>query len=182
LLHKEQKKARYVRRRPEIIASVKAWRAANRERHRAWNRAWKAKHPEKSRAWTEQNRDKVRSYGRRYCSTAKAKRSAYGKAYHAAHPDKALESVHRRRCRLAGGVPVPITRAHMLLLREAQDHCCRYCGTLLLAGQTHLDHRTPLARGGTHEPSNVCLACARCNLKKSTMTEPEFLVRMREVV
>jgi len=74
----------------------------------------------------------------------------------------------------------PITRAHMLLLREAQGDACRYCRTPLVKGATHLDHRTPLARGGAHEPANVCLACASCNLKKHAMTEAEFLTRLGE--
>jgi 5-methylcytosine-specific restriction endonuclease McrA len=73
----------------------------------------------------------------------------------------------------------PITHMHLQLLREAQDHRCRYCRVPLVKGATHLDHRTPLSRGGAHEPSNVCLACASCNLKKHAMTEAEFLQRIR---
>ena len=73
-----------------------------------------------------------------------------------------------------------MTRTHLVVLREAQDHCCRYCRAPLVKGTTHLDHRTPLARGGAHEPANVCLACASCNQKKGAMTETEFLARLDE--
>lgn len=32
----------------------------------------------------------------------------------------------------------------------------------------HIDHHTPLARGGTNEPENLVLACASCNTRKHT--------------
>jgi len=31
----------------------------------------------------------------------------------------------------------------------------------------HLDHITPLARGGKHEPRNLQLLCPTCNVRKS---------------
>lgn len=51
-------------------------------------------------------------------------------------------------------------------LREqilARDrHVCRACG----APAQHVDHRQPVARGGTDNPSNLTAMCARCNLAK----------------
>ena len=50
-------------------------------------------------------------------------------------------------------------------------HCC-YCD----APAEHLDHVTPLSRGGRDVLSNVVPACADCNLSKGALTLAEWLV------
>lgn len=37
------------------------------------------------------------------------------------------------------------------------------------------DHIVPLSRGGKHCVDNLRIACRKCNLAKSDMTEEEFL-------
>lgn len=37
-----------------------------------------------------------------------------------------------------------------------------------------VDHRTPIARGGSNGIENLVPACNSCNSKKGTRTEPEF--------
>jgi len=44
-----------------------------------------------------------------------------------------------------------------------------------LISETFVEHRQPLILGGTNWPDNLCLACVRCNLRKGTKTEAEFL-------
>lgn len=39
----------------------------------------------------------------------------------------------------------------------------------------HLDHMTPLARGGADTLENIAVTCARCDFIKGTMTKAEFL-------
>jgi 5-methylcytosine-specific restriction endonuclease McrA len=39
----------------------------------------------------------------------------------------------------------------------------------------HVDHKTPLSRGGSNWPSNIVCACAECNMKKNAKTAEEFL-------
>ena len=55
----------------------------------------------------------------------------------------------------------------------AQDARCTYCGTLLAA--YHIDHKTPLRRGGTNDMENLQLLCPTCNMSKGTKTHDEFL-------
>ena len=172
-------------------ARRRARRLENLEKERAYQRAWRAAHPEKAKAWRATNIERVRARDRarrnpekaNAASRAWAARNAEAerarvKAYQAAHPDMARESNHRRRARKFGRYYVRIMRAHLQFLREAQDHCCRYCHRPLVKGATHLDHRIPLVRGGAHAPDNVCLSCASCNLRKHAMTETEFLARI----
>lgn len=42
----------------------------------------------------------------------------------------------------------------------------------------HIEHRTPLSRGGEHSYANTALSCASCNLKKHDMTEEEYRATM----
>lgn len=47
---------------------------------------------------------------------------------------------------------------------------CAYCD----APAEHLDHVTPLSRGGRDEPTNIVPACAACNLSKADHTLAEW--------
>lgn len=54
---------------------------------------------------------------------------------------------------------------------------CWYCGEPI-EGTPHLDHKQPLARGGSNGPENLCYACGPCNKSKSTKTPAEYAGRM----
>jgi 5-methylcytosine-specific restriction endonuclease McrA len=56
-------------------------------------------------------------------------------------------------------------------LRAALAEPCAYCG----APSEHVEHCTPLSRGGENSAWNVVGACADCNLNKGRMTVLEFL-------
>lgn len=43
---------------------------------------------------------------------------------------------------------------------------CVYCGTSAKDTELVLDHRTPVAVGGTDDPDNLCAACNDCNSGK----------------
>lgn len=44
----------------------------------------------------------------------------------------------------------------------AREPLCRQCGAVA----EHVDHITPVARGGTDHPANLQALCAACNLAK----------------
>lgn len=56
----------------------------------------------------------------------------------------------------------------------SQKLVCYYSGVELDLFKLHIDHKTPLARGGTNELSNLCLASHHMNTAKGRMTEKEF--------
>lgn len=61
----------------------------------------------------------------------------------------------------------------MELLKKALEYGkCPLCNKETQA--FHLEHATPLSRGGTHSKDNVYYCCASCNFKKSTKTLEEF--------
>lgn len=78
---------------------------------------------------------------------------------------------HTRDARQRGAFVAPVSRAAIL---ERDNQTCQICGKRVRLDvqsphplSVSLDHIIPLAKGGTHEPSNVQLAHFRCNVIKS---------------
>lgn len=51
---------------------------------------------------------------------------------------------------------------------------CYWCKKLTSPGERHVDHKQPLAAGGTHVAGNLCITCAECNLAKGDTSPNEF--------
>jgi 5-methylcytosine-specific restriction endonuclease McrA len=85
----------------------------------------------------------------------KAQRQAWEKA----DPARNAAKLSRRRTRKAGnGVFVILPKE----LRKLKTQPCIYCG----GKAEHMDHITPISRGGRHSVGNLAPACAKCNLSK----------------
>lgn len=54
-----------------------------------------------------------------------------------------------------------------------QKNRCFYCRAEL--DGYHVEHKTPISRGGTHSKENICASCLGCNLRKGRKTAEEFL-------
>jgi len=74
-------------------------------------------------------------------------------------------------------------------LFEVQDGKCSYCSCELtttgsfrsvIPSALTIDHKTPIARGGKHEISNLTICCTSCNSLKATMTQEEFTLFVLE--
>lgn len=77
---------------------------------------------------------------------------------------------HARR---AAGKKPPVSEVRRMF--KEQSGKCVYCGCELPVAY-HIDHKTPISRGGMNNIENLHLTCPRCNLRKSTMTHEEFLL------
>ena len=165
------------------------WRRANRARLSASDserrRVNAVKVSEREKEYRKTHREEKRAYNSRYYLANSARFAEYylanrdrerarNSAWYQSNPEVNREKSNRRRASRIGVGSEPVTREHLKLLFDAQDGCCRYCRTPL-GTDKHLDHRIPLARGGTHAPSNVCWSCPRCNLQKRTKSETEFI-------
>lgn len=60
---------------------------------------------------------------------------------------------------------------------RAQKGLCWWCGDEL-HGVYQIDHRLPVAKGGSDDWANLCLACPDCNSKKSDKMPHEFNGRL----
>ncbi len=98
------------------------------------------------------------------------KRVAQRAEYQRNRPDylaRVAASEHRRR-----NAPGDLSAANIQALKDDAAGVCAYC---LKPGATHIEHCTPLSRGGWNALDNVVMACPTCNLSKGTRTVLEFL-------
>ena len=137
------------------------WAEANRERSREIKRRWEENHPEKVGLWTKTHPEEA----------AKMRRE-----WRQANQDKcrAIRRNRKARKRSNGGKH---TAEDIVQIYADQDGFCFYCGTEL-GENYHVDHMTPLIRGGSNGPENLCCACPQCNMSKNSQTASEFLAKL----
>lgn len=142
--NKEKEKARlaadYQRRKEEIGIKRKARYANNKEIELARNKAW-----------SDQNREHHRAINRQWSKT---------------NPVAARALVARRRARLhdVGG---HYNKDDVSALMETQSGLCVICQADIRLS-FHVDHKTPISKGGSNWPSNLQLLCPLCNRKKGS--------------
>lgn len=100
---------------------------------------------ERRAAWRESNRDRIRTNRLRF---------------EARHPDRIRANGSKQT---AARKAAPTFRVTPKEIRRLLAGPCAYCGDQA----EHIDHVTPLARGGRHSIGNLVGACAACNLSKS---------------
>ena len=79
--------------------------------------------------------------------------------------------LRHQRLRASGVMPDRFDIGRMLC---GQDARCVYCG-VLLSSKYHIDHKTPVSRGGGNELENLQITCPRCNTQKHAKTHEEYL-------
>lgn len=101
----------------------------------------------------------------------KQKANAASKAWRSKNPDSVNLYNHRRKARIRGQGG-RFTAADIANLKKLQNGKCAlfaHCGQPLMVGKKRnyqVDHIMPLARGGTHDRTNLQLLCRKCNLAK----------------
>ena len=129
-------------------------------------------HPEKDKNYYKENKAHIIALTGAYQKHHPEKRLEYQRRYRGKKgADWVQTLVRNSRARLRGPVgkhtPQDIKR-----LLWFQNGLCQYC--LQKMERYTVDHMTPLIRGGSNKPSNLCLACLSCNSRKSFRTADEF--------
>ena len=81
------------------------------------------------------------------------------------------DKVTSQRIRRAGLKAEVLEKTDMANLKKTK---CYYCGKRL-RGRYHIDHITPLSKGGVHAYYNLCAACPTCNMRKSAKDVNDFI-------
>lgn len=102
--------------------------------------------------------------------TSKERRAESLKRYRAANPHKTREWLQNRRRRKFGRLPA----GYVAQLFGHQRGKCAVCKKKL-GDSYHVDHIEPVSRGGKHEPGNIQLLCAACNVRKSAKDPVAFM-------
>lgn len=53
---------------------------------------------------------------------------------------------------------------------------CYLCLLPIPFGKDNLEHKIPISRGGSNDVENLSIACQKCNFKKHTKTDSEYLM------
>ncbi len=156
-----------------------------RERKRTYDVEYHRARPEKVRAanakWYRGNSEKARASDVKYRCENPEKVRANNAKWQRENPDKVSAYVHVRRA-LKKAAPGKFTAADLKAQFAVQSGRCFFCGCALpqsnrgLARKDHrhIEHKTPLVRGGSNWPSNIVWSCSPCNLRKGTKTLEEF--------
>lgn len=123
------------------------------------------------RAYRQANLVRARARDRARHQRDKPKRLAAAKAYRKVRGRRA-ECANRRAKKLAA--EGSYTPADVQMLIKQQNGRCHWCGKKLVKGY-HVDHRIPLAKGGSNWPSNLVIAHAMCNSLKQDKMPWEFM-------
>lgn len=107
-----------------------------------------------------------------------ARRNATQRAYRIANTPKVRmwNKLRHHMNRGAGPMPHPVVIGAMLC---EQEYLCPYCGKEL--DDYHIDHKTPVSRGGRNDEENLHMVCPTCNLKKNRKTHEEYLATIQGV-
>ena len=160
------------------------------------NKIWYSKNKEKNRLrskkWVEENKDRFLEYQKQWFADNKQHRKRYEVSWYIQNKEKVAgnnkkwwdNNPEKRRlykaayrCKLKEqlGFVSPDIIEKLLLTQEDR---CFYCSNDLV--KYHLDHMTPISRGGLHDDSNLCLSCPSCNLRKNAKTAEEFFQQLME--
>lgn len=157
--------------REQSNARVKKWRQENPERVRdSWKAYYAAnadKRREASSKWFYENLERSRQTRKDYYQRVK---------HQDQHKQVALSAYRNRKARKRSAQGSHSADDVALLLRS-QKGLCWWCGKPV--DQTyHVDHRIPLARGGSNAPENLCISCPTCNLRKNDKLPQEWNGRL----
>lgn len=158
-------------------ASSAAWRAANPDKVKAKGSAYYLANKEyinaRNSAWSAANQEKRKACSAAYYAANKEYESVRSAAYRAANPEKNRIREHNRRARKreAGGKLSPDLAAKLFKLQRGKCACCGKP----LGNDYHLDHRMPLALGGTNTDDNMQLLRSICNLQKHAKHPVDFM-------
>ncbi len=127
------------------------------DRVRARARAWAAANPQYGKNWRANNLDKKRAAERRRV---------------ASNPERRREKTAIRRARKHNASGRYTTNQIVNLLKR-QNSKCANCLCSIKQGY-HVDHISPLSRGGSNDITNIQLLCPSCNMRKGSKDPIEW--------
>ena len=66
-------------------------------------------------------------------------------------------------------------------LHKAQGGKCMYCGRKPGIDLMDVDHKNPMAKGGSDQKRNLQLLCRSCNTRKGATTDRQFRTKFKSI-
>jgi 5-methylcytosine-specific restriction endonuclease McrA len=159
----------------------KEYYLANKDQIRAAQAEWRAENPKHTTEWCRKNKEKVRAYsakyylknreeilakGAEYAKKNKDKAVARTLAYYKRHPERPRALQAKRRARLQEAL---CPSANQAIIRTFYDAAQRISACIGIP--FHVDHVTPISRGGLHHQANLQLLPGAINSRKSNKVQ-----------
>lgn len=154
---------------PNRVFTPREYLIRRRVQMKRYKKAWQGRHPERSRAL-------FRLMYHKHRAARLIQQSNYRSRKRATNPNWLHErylkyrSLHLARslCRRnAGKEGRAVIRQWIEQRINALLVPCAYCSSWISPRLVEIDHVIPLSRGGTHDVSNLAVACKPCNRSKS---------------
>lgn len=122
------------------------------------------------------NKEKRKATSTHWYAKNAARVKQVGLAYRKANPDRVKATKKRyNENKIARGKLSPYLYVKLFKLQKGM---CACCGKLLDGVGDHMDHKMPLALGGTNTDDNIQLLHQRCNNQKSSKHPIDFMQSM----
>ena len=146
----------------------------------------KEKDKARSKKWRKKNPDKVKETNAKRYLVDPIKYRTQVKQWAHKNPGRrraiSIRYAHNRRARIEGNGG-SYTTDELNALMVSQGYSCFYCDKPFfhntLDTKVHIDHMTPISRGGSNDISNIALSCPHCNLSKNARTAEEFMLLLK---
>lgn len=175
--YKAARAASHLKNKEKANAQAAAYYSANRERLLVTFSRWRAANRENLRDYFANhyaiNAERIKKRVREYRAQFPDRVKAVHQRWIDKHPKAKTTYRHNRRVRERGNGE-RLSRGivkKLLVLQNGKCPCCK----MPLGNSYHLDHRLPLALGGTNTDDNMQLLRARCNLQKGKKHPIEFM-------
>lgn len=151
----------------------KMFYAENKEKRNLASMRWQKNNPEKVKQYkmkhlTEKS-EQVYAVNKAWRIANKELMANAGRAWRAANPGKATEIARNRRAKKRNADGIHTVEDVNSIFENQRGKCANCNKKLIKTGKEkyHVDHITPLAKGGTNWPSNLQCLCPDCNLRKA---------------
>lgn len=128
------------------------------------------------KAWLSKNHDKKIAYMRWYNSLplVKARKKNYDSKPERVQYRRDYAKSHRAMRRSPGMTVRIVQSIYEENIKKFGTLTCYLCLKKIQFGKDHLEHKTPLSRGGKNKKKNLSVSCQSCNLRKGRKTEGEY--------
>ena len=149
------------------------------EKHPMWKKGIYIKNPSTYKHnWYQKHRNKIKekeTYQKNKNNPIFVEnRKKYKKQWCKNNPIKMKVEYYKRRKLLKDLCVVVVQRVYEDNIKKYGTLTCYLCEKPIKFGLDHLEHKTPLSRGGTNDYENLAVACRSCNCSKQDKTEKEY--------
>lgn len=156
------------------------WERENPEKRKVHTALYRSRHLDRRRAackaWYHRNKAKAIESAIRWKKKNPEKVTAINAACRKRNPErekaKSRRSHHLRRTRKRSAVigNLKIIARWEKSVRSKRLAVCFWCKESFPSKKVQADHIVALARGGSHDISNLCSSCPKCNQRKNSKT------------